>query len=188
MRATIAHVKAQVNRHSPNKYVFYEKINVILCSADKKDLSAFWFFNKQWENYKPNQYVHSLPVHLLLAQPLPRDTGTAAVFSPLHFVFRTDTWELEDWNSKTSKLPLCVGIIFHWHQNVTSTFIIWLDNKPPSRGLLLSGSSLYPLWQTTIQQLGKIWLFYRYISFFFQGFCTDDNSQEYTCKLKKNPT
>lgn len=188
MRATIAHVKAQVNRHSPNKYVFYEKINVILWSADKKDLSAFWFFNKQWENYKLNQYVHSLPVHLLLAQPLPRDTGTAAVFSPLHFVFRTDTWELEDWNSKTSKLPLCVGIIFHWHQNVISTFIIWLDNKPPSRGLLLSGTSLYPLWQTTIQQLGKIWLFYRYVSFFFQGFCTDDNSQGYTCKLKKNPT
>lgn len=187
MRATIAHVKAQVNRHSPNKYVFYEKINVILCSADKKDLSAFWFFNKQWENYKLNQYVHSLPVHLLLAQPLPGDTGTAAVFSPLHFVFRTDTWELEDWNSKTSKLPLCVGIIFHWHQNVTSTFIIWLDNKPPSRGLLLSEFPV-PIMadynSTTWENLALLQVHI----FFFQGFCTDDNSQGYTGKLKKNPT
>lgn len=36
--------------------------------------------------------------------------------------------------------------------------------------------------------LGKSGSFTGTYLFFFQGFCTDDNSQGYTCKLKKNPT
>lgn len=145
----------------------------MLCRQERSKcilLVFFFFLTSSGKITNGINMSNSLSVHLLLAQAIPGDSGTAAFFSPLHFVFRTDTWEVEDWNSKTSKLPLCVGNIFHWRQNVTSTFIIGLDNKPPSRGLLFSGSSLYPLWQATVQQLGKIWLFYRYISFCLKAF------------------
>lgn len=129
-----------MNRYSPNKYFFYEKINVILCSADKKDLSAFCFLTSSGKITNWINMSNSMSVHLLLTQAIPGDSGAAVFFFPLYILFSELTHgNLKDWNSKTSKLPLCVGSIFHWHQNVTSTFIIGLDNKPPSRGLLLSG-------------------------------------------------
>ena len=87
------HAKARVDRYS-EQTLFHEKINGIFCCTETKDLSTFWSFNKQQENYKLNQYVQQNACSLLLTQAIPGDSRAAVFF--LHFVFRTDTWKLED--------------------------------------------------------------------------------------------
>lgn len=115
----------------------------------------------------------------------PETLAQLSFFSPLYILFSELTHgNLKNWNSKTSKLPLCVGSIFHWHQNVTSTFITGLDNKPPSRGLLLSGGFSVPIMSgynsATWENLAPL----QDVSF-FPSFCPNDNSWGYTFKLKK---
>lgn len=63
----------------------------------------------------------------------------------LHFVFGTDTWKLENWNTKNSKLPLGVGGILTGIKDSTITVITGLSHKPFSGKQLLGGSSLHPL-------------------------------------------
>lgn len=142
-----AHVKAQVDRHSPtNTCLCKGQWHIMLYRVEGS--KYILVFNKQQENYKLNQYVQQN------ACSFATDSGYSwrLLYSSffVHFVFRTDTWKLKDWNTQTSKLPLCVRSIFHWHQGYTLTFIIGLNNKPSSRGQLLGGSSLHPLCQTTI--------------------------------------
>lgn len=132
------------------------------------DLSVFCFLTSSGENDKLNQYVQQYVCSLATRSGYSWSLWHSCLFffffSPPHFVFRTYTCGLKQLDFKAPTLcgqllPPAQGCHKHFHHQV--------DNKPPSRGLL-SGGSLYPLCQATIQQLRKIWLLYTLHLFFFR--------------------